>query len=267
MRPNPLRAQLSSGAPTIGARVHSSWPGIVETIGHAGTIDYAEFLGEYAPFDLGGLDDFCRAAELHGLGTMLKVDQEPRTFLAQRAVGAGFDAILFADCRSADDARACIAAVRAETPDTAGTYGVAGRRRFYPSYGGTPAYVQALEDVVVALMIEKRGAVDDLERILELPGLDLVQFGRADYAMSIGRPGAGDGDEVRAVERHVIEACLERGIAPRAELGSVEDAERYLELGVRQFSIGVDLTILFRWWSDQGARLRELVGAAGGVGQ
>ena len=76
---------------------------------HRSQYDYVEFSGEYAPYDLHGLDDFCRAAELHGLGAMIKLDQEPRTWLAQRAVGAGFQSVLFADVRTADDARACVA--------------------------------------------------------------------------------------------------------------------------------------------------------------
>ena len=49
---------------------------------------------------------------------MIKLDQEPRTWLAQRAVGAGFQAVLFADVRTADDARACVRTVRPGHADT-----------------------------------------------------------------------------------------------------------------------------------------------------
>jgi hypothetical protein len=74
----------------MGTHLQSIWPTIVEVVGHTRRFDYIEFSGEYAPYDLHGLDDFCRAAELHGLGAMIKLDQEPRTWLAQRAIGAGF---------------------------------------------------------------------------------------------------------------------------------------------------------------------------------
>ena len=89
MRPNRLRQLLTAGRPSIGTHVHATWPTIVEVVGHTSQYDYVEFSGEYAPYDLHGLDDFCRAAELHGLGAMIKLDQEPRTWLAQRAVGRG----------------------------------------------------------------------------------------------------------------------------------------------------------------------------------
>ena len=49
------------------------------------------------------LDDFCRAAELHNLGAMIKVDQEPRGFITQRAIGSGFQSVLFADIRTVQD--------------------------------------------------------------------------------------------------------------------------------------------------------------------
>ena len=88
MRRNKLRELLKAGQPTIGTHLHSSWPSIVEVVGHTGMFDYVEFVSEYAPFDLYALDNFCRAVELFDMSAMIKVDQEPRRFLAQRAIGA-----------------------------------------------------------------------------------------------------------------------------------------------------------------------------------
>jgi len=105
MRPNKLRELLNADKPSIGTRVHSTWPSVVEAIGHTGMFDYVEFLAEYAPFDLYALDNFCRAAELFNMTAVIKVDQEPRGFLAQRGVGSGFQGVLFADCRSVEEAR------------------------------------------------------------------------------------------------------------------------------------------------------------------
>jgi 4-hydroxy-2-oxoheptanedioate aldolase len=262
MRENRLHAMLEAGEPTLGTRIHSPWPGVVEALGHTLTFDYVEFLAEYAPFDLHDLDALCRAAELHGLGTMIKVDQEPRSFLAQRAIGSGFQSVLFADCRSAADALACIAAARPETPEHAGTYGVAGRRMAYMGYGGSPEYVDAIGRIVVALMIEKQGAVVELDRILELSGVGLIQFGRVDYSLSIGRVGEAGGEDVRAVERTVIERCVAAGVPVRAEIAAPSEVEHYRELGVRHFSLGVDLAVLHEWWRDNGAAVRERVNAA-----
>ncbi|MFB0520945.1 MAG: 2,4-dihydroxyhept-2-ene-1,7-dioic acid aldolase, partial [Desulfatiglandales bacterium] len=64
MRKNRLRELIKNALPSIGTRVLSPWPGIVEIIGHTGEIDYVEFLGQYASWDLHDLDNFARAAEL-----------------------------------------------------------------------------------------------------------------------------------------------------------------------------------------------------------
>lgn len=259
MRSNKLRQLLREGRPSVATHIHSMWPTVVEILGHAGGYDYVEFSGEYAPYDLFSLDNFCRAAELGGLGAMIKLDQEPRRFLAQRAIGAGFQSVLFADVRTVEDARECVAAVRPDTPTGGGTFGAADRRSTYWAEAGTADYVQALEDVVLVLMIEKREAVEQLDEILAVPGIDMIQWGPADYAMSTGRPGGWDHPEVRAVERDVIERSLRAGIQPRAEMTDPADARYFLDLGVRHFCMGWDLGILHAWWKERGAALAEII--------
>jgi 4-hydroxy-2-oxoheptanedioate aldolase len=257
--PNKLRQLLNQGRSTIGTHIHTTWPSIVELIGHTGLYDYVEFVGEYAPYDLHDLDNLARAADLHSLSLMLKVDQEPRAFLAQRAIGSGFHSVLFADCRSAEEARQCVRLVRPDTPEDGGTYGVAARRFAFVGYGGTPDYVQALRDIVVVLMIEKGPAVQELEEILSLQGLDMIQWGGSDYSMSVGRAGQRQSAEIKEVERRVIQTALEMGVPPRAEIGSPDQAKYYLDLGVRHFCIGTEVSILYEWWKTNGEQLRRVV--------
>jgi 4-hydroxy-2-oxoheptanedioate aldolase len=221
--------------------------------------DYVEFVAEYAPFDLYSLDNFCRAVELFDMSAIIKVDQEPRGFLAQRAIGAGFQGVLFADCRNIDDVRQCVRVSRPDTPEDGGTYGAGMRRFTYMGYGGSPDYVRAIRDVVVLIMIEKRSAVEQLEAILALDGVDMVQWGASDYTMSIGRPGERSLPEVKDVERRVIETALAAGVQPRAEIGSVDEAKYYLDLGVRHFCLGTDISILFNWWRANGDGLRKAI--------
>jgi 4-hydroxy-2-oxoheptanedioate aldolase len=259
MRPNKLRELLNAGKPSIGTRVHSSWPSVVETLGHTGMFDYVEFLAEYAPFDLYSLDNFCRAAELFGMSAIIKVDQEPRTFLAQRGIGAGFQGVLFADCRSVDEVRQCVSIVGPDTPEDGGIYGGVTRRFAYMGHAGSAEYVEALRDIVVMIMIEKQSAVERLEEILSVQRIDMIQWGPADYSMSIGRPGQRNSPEVKAIERKVFETALRMGVTPRAEINSVDQAKYYLDLGVRHFNIGTDLSILYNWWKTNGDSLRKIV--------
>lgn len=262
MKPNTIRALLDSGEPTVATRIMIGDPLVVEVVGKTGMFDYVEFLAEYAAYDLRSLEEFCRAAELSSLGSMIKVDWENRSFVAQRAVGAGFDSVLFADSRSAEDARNCVSCLQPDTPEHGGTFGAAARRHALPGYGGTPRYVEALDEVVVALMIEKASAVESLDEILAVGGIDMIQWGPSDYAMSIGRAGEQDSKVVRDAERRVLSACLDAGIPARAEIRSPEEAGYYLDLGVRHFNLGIDLFTLHDVLKQGGEQLREIVGAA-----
>lgn len=261
MRPNLLRARLNAGEPTLGTHLLSVWPTLVELVGKTGHYDYIEFTAEYAPFNLHDLDNLGRAFELAGLGGMIKIEQGEWTHQAMRAIGAGFQSVLFADVRTLEDAQACVRAVRAETPGRNGLMGVGMRRDVGMILeAGSQAYVNALDDVVIALMVEKRQCVEDIENILSVPGIDMVQFGPSDYAMSIGQAGNQRHPDVQKAERLTIETALRKGLHPRVELGSPDQAARYIEMGVKHFCIGWDVSILYAWWRENGARLRTALG-------
>ncbi|MBN1933983.1 MAG: 2,4-dihydroxyhept-2-ene-1,7-dioic acid aldolase [Anaerolineae bacterium] len=257
MRHNKFRELLNSGKPTLSTRLNTTWPTIVELIGHTGMYDYVEFLAEYGPFDLYTLDDFCRAAELYNMSSIIKVDQEPRGFLAQRGIGAGFQGVLFTDCRSVEDVEKCVKIARPETPEDGGIHGVGARRFALPGYGGTLEYVQYLRDVVVMIMIEKKSAVERLEEILSVPGIDMIQWGPSDYSMSVGMAGQRGSPEIKAAEKRVFETAIKMGVPPRAEIGSPDQARYYLDLGVRHFSLNTDTSILFEWWRSSGEEMRK----------
>ena len=261
MRVNRLRELLRKGEPTIGTRIICPWPGLVEVIGYTGMYDYVEFLSEYGPYDLHDLDNLARAAELTGISTMIKIDQQPRVYLAGRALAAGIQNILFADIMSAEDAEEAVRAVRVEPRGVSGFR--MDRRVGYVGVLSSPAeVVKMCEDAVVALMIERKSAVENLEEILSVKGVDMVQFGPVDYSISIGVPGEINHPKVREAEEKTIKMAFKMGVEPRAEIGSPEDAKRYIEMGVRNFNIGVDLRILFSWLRRNGEELRRMLSKA-----
>ena len=262
MRRNRLRELLDADQASLGTHLISSWPSVVELVGLSGMFDYVEFVAEYGPYDLYALENLGRAVELFDhMSAMMKIEQEPRTYLAVRAIGSGIQNLLFSDPRTVEDVEECVSAVRAEAPDSGGRHGVGLRRDVgLVLEAGTPAFVEALDQAVIALMIEKDPAVENLEDLLSVDGVDMVQFGPADYAMSIGLAGQLGHPRVREAEEHVISTALRMGIAPRAELRDREGAERYLDIGVKHFCIGTDVRILFDWFNDTGAGMLDLLG-------
>ncbi len=216
-------------------------------------------MSEYAPYDLHTFDNLGRAIDLFdNLSAMIKVEQEPRGHIASRAMGGGIQNLLFADVRTVEDVEACVTAVRAETPDRGGQHGVNMRR--YVRFGhdsGSPEFLQALDDAVIAIMIEKKSAVENLDALVSVKGVDMVQFGPADYSLSIGKPRAYDDPDVMGAEKQVIETALRMGINPRAEINSPDGARKYLDMGVRDFCMGTDVVVWMSWLAKTGEDMRK----------
>lgn len=266
MRENRLRTLLNEGKPTIGTRVQSSWPTVTEFVGRSGQFDYVEFLAEYAPYDLYALDNLGRAIELYpNFSGMIKMEQSAQWHVAVRAMSAGIQNLLFTDVRTAADAEAIVRMVRPEGPGNDYLHGMAGGRIRVDSQAD---YVQYYNDAVIVIMVEKRGAVENLKEILKVPGIDMVQFGPADYGLSIGKPSrnytTGLHPEVQEAREYTIKTCLEMGIRPRAEINSAAEADYYLNLGVKDFNLSSDVSILRQFFAREGGALRERVAQSQG---
>jgi 2-keto-3-deoxy-L-rhamnonate aldolase RhmA len=261
MKKNRLRELLDAGKPTIGTHMITMSPEIVEVIGHSGAFDYIELCGQYTTWTLPDLDNFARAVELFPhMSSMMKVEQEPRLFIASRSLGAGIQNVLFADCRSADEVRQCIRMVRPATPEENGYQGCVIRRiGGYLMDIGNEAWANALRQTVVAIMVEKASAVENLEEILSIEGLDMVQFGPCDYSVNTGRVGQMSSPETQRKQRDVIELALKKGVHPRVELDSFARAKEFIDMGVRHFCIGWDLMTILQWCRHNGEKMRELL--------
>lgn len=121
---------------------------------------------------------------------------------------------------------------------------------------GSRDFVQALDETVIALMIEKQQAVENLDAILAVKGIDMVQFGQAKLSMSIGAAGQWGDPRVREAEEYVIKTALQRGIHPRAEIQHPSQAQYYLDLGVKHFCVGTDMVTLWQYFKETGAAMR-----------
>ena len=122
-------------------------------------------------------------------------------------------------------------------------------------YGGTQEYVDSIADTVLAFMIEKKGAVDNLEQILSEERVEMVQWGGADYSMNIGQPRNMSHPDVVAAKKRTFEVAISMGVPPRAEIESADETKEYLDMGVRHFSVGTDITILHNYWKKEGEQI------------
>ena len=128
-----------------------------------------------------------------------------------------------------------------------------------------PEYAGHADEIVITMaMIETRQAVENIEEIVQTPGLDALYIGPADLGQSLGLGATMDPTEpaVLAAIDHVLDTARRHGIVVGMHTGSVEYAQRMADKGMQLLTIGSDARVL------TGAAQRTVVafkGAAGGA--
>lgn len=260
IKENLVRKALSSGKPSVSTRMWSIWPGYLESLGNIGGYDYFEFAAEYVPFSQEELANLARTAELYNMGSMIKVDFLNRGYVAQRAIAAGFQSVLFSDHHNAAEVQETVNMVRPEGPESDGHFGYP-NARFIGMQSHIPCldHVDRLNEIVLCFMIEKQSAVEDIEKICTIKGVDMVTFGANDYCITRGWNPADHREEWLEAERYVFETALKMGVQPRAHIDSASQMEYYLNIGVRHFCIGDQMKILKNYWSEQKTQIRDML--------
>ncbi len=227
-----FRARLAR--PLIGTFVKSAAYQSIELLALAG-LDCVVIDAEHAPFSPGDLDRMILAGRAGGLPVLVRVaGLDPGPIAACLDMGA--TGIVVPHVRSVADATAAVAAAK-----------YAGGRGFSPShraggYGtrGAAAYLAAADgETSVWCQIEDADALDHLDAIAAVPGVDCLFVGRADLSLSLKVETTSDPKVAEAV-RAVGRACRGAGIAAGLFVpGTAEIPERSAE-GFSAFISGSD---------------------------
>ena len=255
---NVIRERLDKGLTTVATRMWSSNPFFFEILGDF-QFDYVEFLAEYSPYTLYDFQNMCRAAELNGMGSLIKIDFQSRGYFAQKAAASGFQGILFTDHRTADEVKESIRMITPETEEDGGIFGYPNNRFIgCQDHISQMDHAKRVRDIVKAFMIEKKEAMDNIEAICEVPGVDMVQFGPSDFSLSSNRNLSAFRSEAKEAEKRMIKVAIKNKVRPRCEISCADDAKYYADLGVRDFCLGDQLVILKNFWKEQGNLMAEL---------
>jgi 2-keto-3-deoxy-L-rhamnonate aldolase RhmA len=210
---NILRNRLRSGDVLYSSIVTLSDPAAVEIAAAAG----ADLVGidlEHTSLSLEHLVNHLRAARAHNIGTLVRPSSAGAVDIL-RVLDAGADGLLLPGIDSVESAAAALAAGRYPPLGTRGVSG-ASRSDVYGAHGYAGLHaltVAANEEVVLGLLIETAEAVRGIDKIVELPGIDLVQIGVNDLAASMGILDPPSHPEMGKAVDAVFAACRRKGIA------------------------------------------------------
>jgi 4-hydroxy-2-oxoheptanedioate aldolase len=123
----------------------------------------------------------------------------------------------------------------------------------------------ANEQLIKIVQIEEASAVEAVEEIAAVKGVDVLYVGPSDLSLSYGHPPRLDPDYPpvwRAYER-VIEACRANDVVPAIHCLTPDYASKMAALGFRLITVSSDLRLLTGAGNDLVRRCRELTGSGG----
>lgn len=254
--PNPLKGKLAADQCIFGLFVQTPSPDCVEIAAAAG-FDYVILDEEHGSFGMTETLAMIRAAEAGGICPIVRVqDQHPASL--RRAAEAGAMGVYVPDIRSADQARAAIAAVKFKDGANGGRRGACPTVR--AARPGTTDWRRFVEwsnqNVMVCLLVESQEGIDDLDAILAVPGIDTIVLGRFDLWHEKGLSGDRYHPDIDAVFETFAAKARKAGIPYVARLSSLEPEAARLQwrdavkAGARIFNLASDRQLMHRAFSQ-----------------
>lgn len=233
-----FRSRLRNRETLLGTMVTLNTPAVAEILAELG-FDWLFIDGEHGPLEPGDLQAILQTVS-HKLACVIRVPAAEEAPI-KKVLDIGAHGVIVPMVNSADQAAQVVKYSRYAP---AGSRGV-GLARAH-GYGlKFQEYVESANDnISVIVQAEHHLAVENIEAIVQVEGIDAVQLGPYDLSASMGKMGQVDDPEVVAAIDHVIKTCLAANIAI-GWFGVTADAVKpYIDRGCSLITASVDTLLL-----------------------
>lgn len=251
---NKVKEKIAQGLPQIGVFLGIAAPALVEIAGHSG-FDFVVIDAEHSTIGPESMESLVRAADACKIVPFVRVGYNDSTRILQ-ALDCGAMGVVVPQVNSKEEAERAVSSAK-YTPD--GSRGLASVVRA-AQYGAEDLgqYVKAANDSIMVLpQIENIKAVERLDSILSVKGIDALFIGPSDLSHSMGYPGQAAHPEVQKAIAGVIEKSLKAGIPIGTVARDARSASSLLTRGVKFIAVVTAALVL-----DAGRNLlKEVRGA------
>jgi len=249
MNENKLKEILAEGKIAFGTCIYSFSPAIVELAGYCG-LDFCRIDNEHAWRQDESTENLMRAAEVSGVVPLLRVDKG-NLYLIRKALEIGAGGVIVPHINTKKEA---VEAVETAKFPPIGKRGFGGlcRSGKWGTWKALEWIKWSNEKTLIGAMIEDYRALENIDEIMSVKGLDFVMFGSADYAISIGVPGQKGHPKVIQALKETIETAEKYSKYVMINVGYpwIENAKKFIELGCRMIEVGHDISILKTIWKN-----------------
>lgn len=240
-RKNTFKSALVAGELQVGLWASSCSNIIVEVLANSGA-DWILLDTEHSPNEISNLVAQLQAMQNKTSSAIVRPAWNDKV-LIKRILDLGAQTLLIPFVQNADEATAAVAATR-YPPD--GIRGVAGSTRA-SDYGRNKDYLHTANDeIAVIVQIETGAALQEIEAIAAVPGVDAVFIGPSDLSASLGHINNAEHEDVQAAIKTAIEKLQSVGKPGGILAFNPEHAKRYIDWGFQFVAVGSDLSLLVK---------------------
>ena len=255
MKHNILKDKIAKGEPTIGAAISFPSPNLVDFCGFAG-FEWIFIDAEHGPIGWTECLEMCRACDSHGMSSIVRVAKLDHE-LIMTYLQTGVMGVAVPHVNTAEQAEEVVKAARYYPEGRRGCD--EGRRSsgYGMSESASEYFARSNREILVAVWIEEVEGMNNLDEILEVPGVDAVHFGYGDLALSMGYPGHPDHPAVR---ESLAEGRRKVVASDKALIGEPTDAAKAKKM-IEEGVLLVSTPIAAMWatlFKDYLAEVREL---------
>lgn len=230
--------RIRAGSAAFGVTLTIHDPFVAEVMA-AQQFDFLMIDSEHSPISADQLQIQLIALRSASATVLVRVAHlEPAAIMQLLDLGA--DGVVVPHVESALDVAA---AVDAAFYPPMGARGI-GPRRAGRLVERAPYLARANDETIVVIMIETRLGIDNLEHILDVPGVGGVIVGAADLAASLGHLGDPGHPEVAKAIDQIFAGCRAAEIPFGIYAASPEEAQRLVHRGAQIITVGSDLLFL-----------------------
>ncbi len=240
MRNNWVREKLKAGEPTIGALMGLGSPSVAELLAHAG-YDWLVVETEHNAVEPGQVEHMLMGMSGTNVIPLIRpVSADP--LVIQKALDIGGMGVFVPMVRTAEEAAAIVSATR-YPPEGIRGFGPLRASQYtfdYPDY-----LASANENTLVSLILETKEAMDNLDDIMSVPGLDAMYLGLFDLCLSMGlNPIHMPFPQIDEAIDVAVKTGKKHGVAVGIGVGSLDELQQRLDQGMTFCVYGTDYMML-----------------------
>jgi len=237
-----FKTELRGGKPKIGLFVNGASPAIAGQLSFSG-YDWLLIDFQHGAMDNEKLSSMINAVHLGNAKVLVRVGGAHDRNGIQQSLDLGADGILVPYINTKAEAEAAVTAARYPTKGTRSVY--------FPmpstNEKGLLGYVgNANKNIIVALQVETKACIDNIEAIASIPGLDIAFLGQNDLCMSMGLyekytfPLMYTSPELNAATDTLVKVCKKNNVILGLFLFGVDRVGEFLKKGFTFIAVGND---------------------------